>query len=78
VALASDRLLAHKRALFDHLTRRYGYSMDHGIPIEQTLERMRAADPPIRCVVGTPKARLSRLENKLLLKPGMRRGLASR
>ena len=43
--------------------------MDRGIPTEATLERMRAADPPIRYLVGTPKGRLSKLEGELLLKP---------
>ena len=33
--------------------------MDRGIPTEDVLEEMRAADPPVRYLVGTPKGRLS-------------------
>ena len=40
--------------------------MDRGIPTEATLKEMRASDPPIQYVVGTPKGRLSALEEALL------------
>jgi transposase len=40
--------------------------MDRGIPTEQVLAEMRAADPPISYLVGTPKGRLSKLEKALL------------
>ena len=43
--------------------------MDRGIPTEEVLAEMRAADPPVRYVVGTPKGRLTRLERELLGKP---------
>jgi transposase len=43
--------------------------MDRGIPTEQALQQMRAADPPVHYLVGTPKGRLSRLEKDLLAKP---------
>ena len=43
--------------------------MDRGIPTEETLEKMRAADPPISYLVGTPKGRLSVLEKKFLALP---------
>jgi hypothetical protein len=43
--------------------------MDRGIPTEEVLEEMRQADPPVHYLVGTPKARLNRLENQLLDKP---------
>jgi transposase len=43
--------------------------MDRGIPTEETLERMRASEPPIRYLVGTPKGRLSQLEGELLARP---------
>jgi hypothetical protein len=43
--------------------------MDRGIPTEKTLAAMRAADPPIRYLVGTPRGRLSRLEGQLLGRP---------
>ena len=36
--------------------------MDRGIPTEETLSAMRAGDPPVRYLVGTPKGRLTRLE----------------
>ncbi len=43
--------------------------MDRGIPTEETLEKMRAADPPISYLVGTPKGRLSALEKQFLALP---------
>jgi len=43
--------------------------MDRGIPTEAVLGEMRAADPPVQYLVGTPKGRLSRLEKPLLAKP---------
>jgi hypothetical protein len=43
--------------------------MDRGVPTEAVLAEMRVADPPVHYVVGTPKGRLSRLEQQLLAKP---------
>ena len=43
--------------------------MDRGIPTEAVLTEMRASDPPVQYLVGTPKGRLSRLEKQLLAKP---------
>jgi hypothetical protein len=43
--------------------------MDRGIPTEAVLAEMRASDPPVQYLVGTPKGRLSRLEKSLLTKP---------
>ena len=43
--------------------------MDRGIPTEAVLAEMRASDPPVQYLVGTPKGRLSRLEKQLLDKP---------
>lgn len=40
--------------------------MDRGIPTEAALARMRQADPPVSYLVGTPKGRLSKLEQALL------------
>ena len=40
--------------------------MDRGIPTEETLAAMRASDPPVSYLVGTPKGRLSQLEGALL------------
>jgi transposase len=39
--------------------------MDRGIPTEKHLEQMRASDPPVLYLVGTPKGRLSQLEKQL-------------
>lgn len=39
--------------------------MDRGIPTEALLAEMRASDPPVSYLVGTPKGRLSRLEQQL-------------
>lgn len=68
---------ADKTTLRDFLARieqQYGkarrvWGMDRGIPTEETLEQMRASDPPVQYLVGTPKARLSRLEKDLIQKP---------
>lgn len=40
--------------------------MDRGIPSEEVLAEMRAADPPVSYLVGTPKGRLSKLEKRLM------------
>ena len=65
---------ADKTTLADFLERieaQYGRServwiMDRGIPTEETLADMRAADPVVRYLVGTPKGRLTRLEKAFL------------
>ncbi|MCC6473482.1 MAG: IS1634 family transposase [Burkholderiales bacterium] len=56
------------------IERQYGkarrvWCMDRGIPTEETLALMRASDPPVHYLVGTPKGRLTRLEQALLEKP---------
>ena len=43
--------------------------MDRGVPTEAVLAEMRAADPPVSYLVGTPKGRLTRLEAQLLGQP---------
>lgn len=43
--------------------------MDRGIPSEEVLAEMRASDPPIYYLVGTPKGRLSKLEADLITRP---------
>ena len=43
--------------------------MDRGVPTEEVLSEMRAADPPVHYLVGTPKGRLTRLEKHLVVKP---------
>ena len=40
--------------------------MDRGIPTEEVLTEMRQSDPPVYYLVGTPRAKLSELEQKLL------------
>jgi transposase len=40
--------------------------MDRGIPTEEVLSEMRQSNPPVYYLVGTPKGRLSQLEQKLL------------
>lgn len=39
--------------------------MDRGIPTEEVLEEMRQSAPPVQYLVGTPKGRLTQLEQKL-------------
>src|SRR6202012_366504 len=43
--------------------------MDRGVPTEAVLAEMRAADPPVQYLVGTPKGRLTRLEKHLIAQP---------
>jgi hypothetical protein len=40
--------------------------MDRGIPTDEVLAEMRQSDPPVSYLVGTPKGRLSKLEQALL------------
>jgi len=61
------------------IERQYGkarriWCMDRGIPTEEVLAQMRASDPPVQYLVGTPKGRLTRLEQALLEKPWRRLG----
>jgi len=46
--------------------------MDRGIPTEEVLAEMRAADPPVYYLVGTPRGRLTKLERDLLPLPWAR------
>jgi len=39
--------------------------MDRGIPTEKVLAQMRAAQPPVQYLVGTPRGRLSQYEKRL-------------
>ncbi|MEE9196177.1 MAG: IS1634 family transposase [Alphaproteobacteria bacterium] len=59
-----DEFLAKIAALYGEAERTW--VMDRGIPTEATLARMRGAKPPIHYLVGTPKGRLSRLEQAFL------------
>lgn len=40
--------------------------MDRGIPTEEVLEQMRGSTPPVNYLVGTPKGRLTAMEQPLL------------
>src|SRR5271169_6311933 len=62
------------RMFLNKIEQQYGrarrvWVMDRGIPTEAVLAEMRASDPPVQYLVGTPKGRLSRLEKDLLGKP---------
>src|SRR2546429_939004 len=62
------------RPFLDRIERQYGkarrvWLMDRGVPTEEVLAEMRAADPPVHYLVGTPKGRLTRLEKHLLARP---------
>jgi hypothetical protein len=62
------------KAFLARIERQYGkarrvWCMDRGVPTEAVLNEMRAADPPVQYLVGTPKGRLTRLERALLAKP---------
>ena len=62
-----------KKTLGDFLAKiesQYGkaqriWVMDRGIPTEKVLAQMRASEPPVCYLVGTPKGRLSRMESQL-------------
>src|SRR5258708_24235336 len=58
------------KGFLERIEKQYGkaqriWVMDRGIPTEETLEPMRQSDPPVLYLVGTPKGRLSRLEEQL-------------
>jgi Transposase DDE domain len=62
------------RMFLDKIEPQYGrarrvWIMDRGIPTEAVPAEMRASDPPMQYLVGTPKGRRSRLEKDLLAKP---------
>ncbi len=62
------------RAFLARIERQYGkarrvWCMDRGVPTETVLAEMRASEPPVQYLVGTPKGRLTRLEQALLLEP---------
>jgi Transposase DDE domain len=65
------------RAFLAKIESQYGrarrvWVMDRGVPTEAILAEMRAADPPVNYLVGTPKGRLNRLEKQLIDKPWRR------
>jgi transposase len=62
------------RDFLDLIESQYGkakrvWLMDRGVPTEEVLAQMRAADPPVHYLVGTPKGRLTKLEKDLVTKP---------
>jgi hypothetical protein len=75
------------RTFMSKIEKQYGkarrvWVMDRGVPTEAVLAEMRASDPPVQYLVGTPKGRLNRLEKHLIEKPWQkarrRRGQAAR
>jgi len=62
------------RSCLDGIEQQYGkarrvWVMDRGIPTEPVLAEMRAAEPALHYLVGTPKGRLNKLEKHLVSKP---------
>lgn len=62
------------RPMLATIRRRFGsaeriWVMDRGIPTEEALAELRAADSGVRYLVGTPKGRLTRYEAALAEKP---------
>jgi transposase len=61
-------------AFVDKIQAQYGraeriWVMDRGIPTEEALATLRASDPPVRYLVGTPTGRLTILEQAFLAEP---------
>jgi hypothetical protein len=62
------------KGFLERIERQYGkarriWLMDRGIPTEEVLAQMRASEPPVQYLVGTPKGRLSTLEQALTAMP---------
>ena len=62
------------RGFLERIERQYGkarrvWLMDRGVPTEEVLAEMRAAELPVHYLVGTPKGRLTRLERHLVAQP---------
>jgi hypothetical protein len=62
------------RGFLERIERQHGrarriWLMDRGVPTEELLAEMRASQPPVQYLVGTPKGRLNRLETDLLARP---------
>ena len=62
------------RGFLERIEKQYGQAqriwvMDRGIPTEEVLAEMRASQPPVQYLVGTPKGRLSKLEAQLAERP---------
>jgi transposase len=62
------------KAFLETIEQLYGkaeriWIMDRGVPTQKILEEMRAADPKISYLVGTPRAQLTKLEAELIPLP---------
>jgi hypothetical protein len=62
------------RGFLERIEQQYGkarriWLMDRGVPTEEVLTEIRAADPPVYYLVGKPKGGLTRLEKHLVAKP---------
>ena len=62
------------QGFLEKIEKQYGkaqriWVMDRGIPTEKTLQEMRQSQPPVLYLVGTPKGRLSKLEEQLTKLP---------
>jgi hypothetical protein len=62
------------QGFLEKIEKRYGkaqrvWLMDRGIPTAAVLAQMRASDPPVNYLVGTPKGALTALEKDLLDRP---------
>ncbi len=62
------------RGFLERIEHQYGkaqriWCMDRGVPTEEVLAEMRRCEPPVQYLVGTPKGRLTRLEQALTAKP---------
>jgi transposase len=62
------------REFLQKIEQQYGkarriWVMDRGIPTEENLAEMRASDPAVQYLVGTPKGRLTKLEKTLVDQP---------
>jgi transposase len=62
------------RSFLEKIEKQYGkarrvWVMDRGIPTEEALAEMRACDPPVQYLVGTPKGHLTKLEKSLADRP---------
>lgn len=61
-------------AILERVQKRHGQAqriwvMDRGGPAEAALEQMRTSTPPVHYLVGTPKARLNRMDAALTERP---------
>jgi hypothetical protein len=62
------------KAFLTKIENQYGkakriWVMDRGVPTEEILAEMRAADPPVQYLVGTPRGRLTKLQKAFVAKP---------